>query len=425
MPECGGNGDGGTPNFCTTIYDNFNPIMAYPTDFFTKIRPEWEKCELEWMGNWVSDPPIALTEMASPVTPVPAPGGGLTTPTQAIPGPTLPPQASPTKSGTNPTGRPNDPANNSPGGNDSPGGNIPPTGDNTSPGNTSPGSNNSPGDNSPADNNSPNDNSPAGSNSPGGNNSPAGNNSPNGQNNPEDPSPANRNTSPTGIAGAILQVLGQTDNKDSAPNPGANNAAQNENTNANSNPNAANQGDQALTTIDSIPINTAPAQPGAIVVDGTTFKPGEIATMNSHAILAAGTAVIVDGSTTLPLPQAQVTKVAKLEDGFEGAVYTINGQVYTATELPNGDFVVDGTMIKQGEVKTIDGVRVSDGKHGLVVGSKTMSVSKMGDSTKTASGSGGKVTSTTTSSAAVGLDVRFSSALRRCMVAFLALFVVA
>lgn len=79
---------------------------------------------------------------------------------------------------------------------------------------------------------------------------------------------------------------------------------------------------------------------------------------------------------------------------FLGEVFTISGHVYTAIDLPNGDVVVDGTTLhERGAAMSIDGVRVSNGSGGLVVGSRTLAASTLspddtaaGDGAPTASG---------------------------------------
>ncbi|KAL2354229.1 hypothetical protein BJ546DRAFT_68545 [Cryomyces antarcticus] len=85
MPQCG-QGGGGWKNFCSTIWDDFLPQLAYPTDG-NRIQPEWISCTFSLYGNFLFDPPIALQPASVLATPTPltsaatAPASPLSIPT--------------------------------------------------------------------------------------------------------------------------------------------------------------------------------------------------------------------------------------------------------------------------------------------------------------------------------------------------------
>lgn len=81
------------PNWCETILDNFNPLIAVPTRLRDMV-PEWKKCKF-WsprQANVIFDPPQALTEASSEDKPTAPPGYSNPSPS---PTPT-PPAARPT-----------------------------------------------------------------------------------------------------------------------------------------------------------------------------------------------------------------------------------------------------------------------------------------------------------------------------------------
>ena len=65
MPQCGGFG---WPDFCSTIYDDFLPQLAFPTDVFN-VDPAWATCNFELYGNLLFDPPTALQPEPALATP--------------------------------------------------------------------------------------------------------------------------------------------------------------------------------------------------------------------------------------------------------------------------------------------------------------------------------------------------------------------
>ena len=327
QPECG-NSVGGMTNYCTTIYDNFNPQVAYPTDVF-KNRPEWKSCRIEYLGNVIHDPPTALSP-AAPATPTVPDDSGPTTlaqsgkppvtpakPTQDPTKPTTVP-AEPNKDPPNPTKDPSDPSNSPPGNgdppNDSPSPDPPSNENNNSPtGNDSPSNNNDEplNDNHlPAySNNLPSD-SVSHNNSPGHDDNTEHNNDPS-KDDPSAPNPA----------GKIIQIIEQN-----GPNANSDNSDPDDR----QEPSASNDRQ-----------------------DQSSQKSQEDANPNHRDSLGA----------TSPAG---------------GAVLTISGQVYTATELPNRKLVIDGTTMDQGSpALTVHGAIVSAASKEVVVDGKTTRMSTL------------------------------------------------
>ncbi|KAI9709151.1 MAG: hypothetical protein M1820_003598, partial [Bogoriella megaspora] len=156
--KCMANCNGGLPGWeklCPTIWDNYNPVLAFPTPLLT-AQSEWpgNNCyfdtfslfQLEGGGNLLFDPPYLLTPHSAPAGPtsitnplnpshLPTPGSGLqsghakTTPppvpppppapepqpqkTRATPAPT-PPANTPAAHSPNPPQYPGDPSNGNP-----------------------------------------------------------------------------------------------------------------------------------------------------------------------------------------------------------------------------------------------------------------------------------------------------------------------
>lgn len=59
MPQCGVGG-GGATDYCSTMYDDYLPQLAFP-DVVTDIQSDWNDCGFSIYGNLLYDPPIALT----------------------------------------------------------------------------------------------------------------------------------------------------------------------------------------------------------------------------------------------------------------------------------------------------------------------------------------------------------------------------
>lgn len=82
------------PNPCSTIFDNYNPLLAVPTRL-NEMVPQWNKCKF-WsprQANVIFDPPLALTEAPSEATPTMPPAYQDPSPSATAPsppGPTAP-----------------------------------------------------------------------------------------------------------------------------------------------------------------------------------------------------------------------------------------------------------------------------------------------------------------------------------------------
>lgn len=88
MP-CGLNQQGlSTPTECSTIWSDFNPLLAIPSQI-TDLSPLWATCKIDVpsLGNYWIDPPIALQEQHSAAAPT-LPSSLTIVTTSAAPGPT-------------------------------------------------------------------------------------------------------------------------------------------------------------------------------------------------------------------------------------------------------------------------------------------------------------------------------------------------
>ena len=313
-------------NYCTTIYDNLNPQVAYPTDVFN-IRPEWKSCRIEYLGNVIHDPPTALSPAAPATLTVPDDSGSTTPaqpgkppvtpakPTQDPTKPTTVPEE-PTKDPANPTKDPSDPSNSPLGNgdppNDSPTNNSPSSDPLCNENNNPPSGNDSPSDNNhlPANSNDLPSDSVSHNNSPGHDDNTEHNNDPS-KDHPSAPNPA----------GKIIQIIEQN-----GPNANSDNSDPDDR----QEPCASN--DRQDQSSQNSQEDANPNDPDSL---GATSPAG-------------------------------------------GAVLTISGQVYTATELPNRKLVIDGTTMDQGSpALTVRGAIVSAASKEVVVDGKTTRMSTL------------------------------------------------
>lgn len=118
---------------------------------------------------------------------------------------------------------------------------------------------------------------------------------------------------------------------------------------------------------------------GTVIYDGHTLTPGEQTVLDGQTISDASTALVFDGTTH---PFSQITPAP-----VSGVVFTAGSEVLTASELADGDYMIDGTTLSRGgPAVTIDGQVVSDGISGLVLGStKTLPPSVVGPTVSAAS----------------------------------------
>ncbi|KAK3670727.1 hypothetical protein LTR78_009419 [Recurvomyces mirabilis] len=124
---------------------------------------------------------------------------------------------------------------------------------------------------------------------------------------------------------------------------------------------------QALITLggETFTATEVGGSPSEIVIDGTTLRAGGAAATIDGTVISLGSAGLVLGGTqTIPFTSFQTPGTA------QEALVTLNGQVYTASELSDGSsgVVIDGTTLHPGgPAATIHNVLVSDGPSGLVL----------------------------------------------------------
>jgi hypothetical protein len=116
---------------------------------------------------------------------------------------------------------------------------------------------------------------------------------------------------------------------------------------------------------------------GIAVFQGETLTPGEVTTIDGKTVSYASTGLVVNGKTA---PFSALSTPATT--AASGAVLPIGSQVVTASELSDGNLVVDGTTLSVGgPAVTVSGQVISDGPSGLVDGTKTVPLSSPGSST--------------------------------------------
>ncbi|KAK5740816.1 hypothetical protein LTR17_004406 [Elasticomyces elasticus] len=108
---------------------------------------------------------------------------------------------------------------------------------------------------------------------------------------------------------------------------------------------------------------------GIVLLDGLTVS---AETSGDPSYLVVGSQTVALGAhTALGSPLASQTSGPTPQ-----AVVTLDGQTFTATELGDGDAIIQGTALTPGSVTTIDGVLVGVGPSGLAIGgSQTVSFS--------------------------------------------------
>ncbi|KAF2168867.1 hypothetical protein M409DRAFT_20880 [Zasmidium cellare ATCC 36951] len=407
-----------TPQACSTIWDNFNPVMAIPTPVLD-LQEAWKTCSFadENGVNWLFDPPIALTAAAnevkpslpggggsSPASPTPAPGQGQSSqPAESQPSAgevTVPsPKPTPTSPAAQQTSRPaapesdnlpstngnqqpspskndNPPQSNNAGGSPAPspsnGGNGQSPSNQNSPTNpNSPGSQNTPAQSSPAPQNSPsNQNSPAPQNSQGSQESPAPQNSPGAQNSPSNQNPPQDTPS--------TNNQGSPSNQQSNPN-GQNSPSNQQNSPAGSNNNNNQPAPSiAQVTAGSNTIQATQLPGNSVVVAGTTLAPGEAATISGVAVSAdpSGAGVVVGSQTAAFAPAAA-------QNNNNEGVFAAGDMTITAANVPGatGAVVVAGKTLSQGgSAAVVNGQMISQGSAGPVVidGGNTQALNRVG-----------------------------------------------
>ncbi|KAI9714027.1 MAG: hypothetical protein M1820_000757 [Bogoriella megaspora] len=152
----------------------------------------------------------------------------------------------------------------------------------------------------------------------------------------------------------------------------------------------------------------------AVVIDGTTLSVGGRAVTIDGQVVSGVTAGFVVGTGA---DASSIVLSSTARSGEVGAVFTgTDGALETALAVPgqSGEVVVDGTTLSVGgEAATVDGVVVSEGSHGLVVGTGSTATT---EALTSLSGSGGSLPAPTsaanptgTSSSSQGAATRSTS----------------
>lgn len=123
---------------------------------------------------------------------------------------------------------------------------------------------------------------------------------------------------------------------------------------------------------------TATNSGGSVVVSGVTLYPGgPAATLPNGLVVSDATSgLVIGGSSTLLFSSLAPVPTS-------GAVITLGGQVYTATNSGGSVIIGSLTLSPGGPAYTISGVVVSDATTGLVVGSTTVPFSTLPGATAT------------------------------------------
>ncbi|TKA83318.1 hypothetical protein B0A55_00636 [Friedmanniomyces simplex] len=119
---------------------------------------------------------------------------------------------------------------------------------------------------------------------------------------------------------------------------------------------------QAVVTLSGHAYTATELSNGDAAIDGATLSRGQAATIDGALVSVGPSGVVVGGTQTIPFESLQTLGPASQ------AIITLNGHIYTATELGNGDAVIDGITMTSGSTATINGVLISDGgARGLVI----------------------------------------------------------
>ena len=136
---------------------------------------------------------------------------------------------------------------------------------------------------------------------------------------------------------------------------------------------ATTNAQQAAVTAGGHTITATRANDGNVLIGGTILSPGQVATISGTAVTAETSGVVVNGRTVFFLS----TLTADSDSGSDsssadvGAIFTLNGQTYTATEKHNANrqqyVVVDGKpLLPGGAAMTISDHTISDSPYGIV-----------------------------------------------------------
>ncbi|KAL9080971.1 MAG: hypothetical protein Q9157_000381 [Trypethelium eluteriae] len=354
MPNCNG-GLPGWETLCPTIWDNYNPVLAFPTGLLN-LQEAWpaSNCyfdtfslfELEGGGNLLFDPPYLLTPVNAPAVLTPTTGlmdpTSTTTPapapyssqpqkgTSTHPPPTPPPAPLHSSQRTSPTVAP-DPSPKAPSGGPSRPSPTPvdPPGDPQDPSQGS----------WPAGDPAPQQGDPAGSKGSGNPTSPqsphpgTGGNFDHGEAPGPDPAPDPRPVDPSNIGGDLASIIAQppphSDPSNSDPNPASGNED--------------DPGRLPIVVGGSDSGSSGSGEPHS----GSNADPGNIVSLlNSPSKVSNG--------KPPPAPLA-----------------TIGSHTVQAGDPANPGVIIDGSSLSAGETTVIAGTPVSVGAHSLIMGSAT------------------------------------------------------
>ncbi|KAK3068947.1 hypothetical protein LTR53_013085 [Teratosphaeriaceae sp. CCFEE 6253] len=126
--------------------------------------------------------------------------------------------------------------------------------------------------------------------------------------------------------------------------------------------------EEAVVTLSGTVFTAIDNSAGYVVIDGTTLSAGgPAATIHGVVVSDAAEGLVVGASQTVAFLTAVATAVGALGNEAE---LTLSGHTVTAVEPPGASYaIVDGTTISlSGHAVTIDGVLVSDGLDGSVIG---------------------------------------------------------
>lgn len=116
-------------------------------------------------------------------------------------------------------------------------------------------------------------------------------------------------------------------------------------------------GDQDITVTESA---------GTATIDSSiTLRPGDMTSIDGHAVSDASSGLVVDGSTTSLFADASISTT----------IVTIGSHTYTATKESNGMLVISGHTLSAGGVATIDGEIISDAGGKIVEATPTFASS--------------------------------------------------
>lgn len=114
----------------------------------------------------------------------------------------------------------------------------------------------------------------------------------------------------------------------------------------------------AIITIGGSTYAAATASSGGFVVAGSTISQGGQVTISGQTFSAGSSGLVIGATTTIAISQAALTT---------GAIITAGGLTYSAVEISNSGYVVQGSTISQGSAVTISGHTFSAGPSGVVV----------------------------------------------------------